>query len=84
MEKVESQGHVENFVQLIRHLHPECNSSIRMAKELAMTQFSFTATCQQVKLRHFHLFAGRVVVYGSGITSRIGAMSHVDWKFAVV
>ena len=48
MEGAESPGHVENFVQLIRHLHPECNSSIRMAKELAMIQFSFIATCHQV------------------------------------
>jgi hypothetical protein len=48
MEKVESPGHVENFLQLIRHLHPECNGSIRMAKELAMTQFMFIATCHQV------------------------------------
>ena len=57
MEKVEPQGHVENFVRLIRHLHPECNSSIRMAKELAMTQFSFTATCQQVNCPcHFKIY----------------------------
>ncbi len=45
---MDSQGHVENFVQLIRHLHPECSGSIRMAKELAMIQFTFSATCQQV------------------------------------
>ncbi len=48
MEGAESPGHVENFEQLIRHLHPDCNGSIRMAKELAMIQFSFIATCQQV------------------------------------
>ena len=53
MEGAESPGHVENFVQLIRHLHPECNGSIRMAKELAMIQFSFIATCHQVNISLF-------------------------------
>jgi hypothetical protein len=56
VERAESLGHVENFEQLIRHLHPECNGSIRMAKELAMIQFTFTATCHQVNFVIFIYF----------------------------
>ncbi len=50
VEKAESPGHVENFEQLIRHFHPECNGSIRMAKKQETAQFTFTATCHQVNL----------------------------------
>ena len=56
MERAESKGHAMKSALPIRHLHPACNGSIRMAKELAMTPFTSTVTCHRVNFVIFIYF----------------------------